>query len=181
MGEIKLWDPFVRLNHWLLASLFILEYWILTGGEEPHEWVGYFAGGLVLARVTWGFIGPKTAQFRYFFPTPSRLYRYFKEPKNRYNPTQGHNPLAGLMILFLLSLMLTTAITGWMQELDRFWGEAWVQDLHEYLANILVGAVALHITAIVLIQRKTGIPLIKPMITGKRKVSTTERGESHVR
>lgn len=177
MNEIKLWDPFIRISHWLITTLFVFDYWILAGGDKPHEWVGYIAAGFVIGRVIWGFIGPETAQFQYFFPTPSRLYRYFKEPEHRYNPLKGHNPVGGLMILALLSLMFVTAVTGWMQELDLFWGEAWVQNLHEYLANILVGAVALHIIAIVLIQSKTRIPLIKPMITGKRRLSVAANCE----
>ena len=41
--------------------------------------------------------------------------------------------------------------------------------------GVLVDILKIIKTAIVLIQSKTGIPLIKPMITGKRKIPATKK------
>lgn len=35
------------------------------------------------------------------------------------------------------ALVLALGMTGWMQTLDAFWGEAWLQELHEIIASTL--------------------------------------------
>jgi len=166
--EKLIWDKFVRSFHWLTASLFLLNYWLLEAGEAPHEWVGYSIAALVSLRIVWGFIGSRHAQFADFFPTPSRLRTYLRAFPQSHRDYPGHNPLGGLMILFLLMLLLLTAISGWLQTTDAFWGEEWVELLHAYSANILMGAVVIHVAAVIGMQRLTGTPLIKTMLTGRR-------------
>lgn len=162
-----IWDRFVRLHHWLLACLFLANYWWLEAGESAHEWAGYIIVGLVSCRVVWGFIGPYRARFSSFLPTPNRLrhnLRHFAEIARQH---EGHSPIAGVMILFLLSGVLITAVSGWMQELDRFWGEDWVQNLHEWSADALMLAAAIHIIAVITLQYRYKTPLIRAMIKGK--------------
>ena len=71
---------------------------------------------------------------------------------------------------FLLTLLSLIVLTGWMQRWDMFWGVEWVEETHEVLANIAMIAVVIHITAVVVMERKLGISLIRPMITGKRSL-----------
>ena len=49
----------------------------------------------------------------------------------------GHNPLGGWMIVALLGCALLAAASGWLYTTDRFWGVAWVEELHEGLSNLL--------------------------------------------
>jgi hypothetical protein len=47
--EVLVWDPFVRIFHWLLASTVLFDW----AADEPrwlHVWLGYLAGVLVLLR-----------------------------------------------------------------------------------------------------------------------------------
>lgn len=170
---IRVWDLPVRLFHWSTATLFLLNFWVLDGGETPHEWVGYGIGALLGLRVIWGFVGSHNARFSSFWPTPARLKNHWKQLRSRrFDPDAGHNPLGALMILSMLLLLGTTAVSGWMQELDRFWGEDWVQELHEYAADILMVCVAIHVTSVIAMSRYTGIPLVRTMITGRRAPHT---------
>lgn len=123
--HVAVWDPLVRICHWSVAALFLLNYWLLEGGEDPHEWAGYAIAALLLVRVAWGFVGPHNARFASFWPTPARLRRHWRQLRQRRfdDPGEGHNPAGALMILFLMSLLAVAAISGWMQGLDRFWGE----------------------------------------------------------
>ena len=167
--QIRIWDLPVRLFHWSVACLFLLNYWLLETGEPPHEWAGYAIAVLVLLRCIWGFAGSRNARFASFWPTPTRLRQHWRELRERrFDATAGHNPLGALMILLMLTLLLLTAVSGWMQELDAFWGEDWVQLLHSYSADILMGAVAVHVAAVVLMSRFSGLTLVRTMITGRR-------------
>jgi len=170
--KVKIWDPFVRLFHWTVATLFLLDFWVLEDGDPPHEWAGYVVGGLVGLRFVWGFIGPPNARFASFFPTPKRVKHHLHDLKSKQlDPTEGHNPLGGAMVIALLVMLGIVSFSGWMQTWDRFWGVDWVEELHETSANITMIMVVIHVSAVVLMGRVTGIPLIGPMLTGKRKIN----------
>ena len=66
-------------------------------------------------------------------------------------------------------MLLLTAVSGWMQEFDAFWGEEWLQRLHELTADAVMIAVTIHVAAVLLMQRLTAAPLIRAMITGRRE------------
>ena len=46
-----------------------------------------------------------------------------------------------------------------MQDLDAYWGEEWLQDLHLWLGHGLVIAAGMHIAAVLIIQFRHGVPL----------------------
>lgn len=161
------WDRFVRLFHWTLVSCVLVNYFVLDDGETVHQWLGYLASALVVARIVWGFIGSHYARFLNFFPTPQRLQRHISQlAGGKPDLHWGHNPLGAVMILALIGLVLGLGATGWMQTLDAFWGEAWLQDLHELLGNILIGLVALHAVSALVMGRLERTRLIRAMFTG---------------
>lgn len=177
--EIPVWDMFIRLFHWSVATLFLLDFWVLEEGDPPHEWAGYAIGCLLLMRLAWGFVGSHNARFSSFFPTPARIRQHLADMRSGHiDPAEGHNPLGGLMILFLLAMLSMTAISGWMLTWDMFWGEEWVEEWHEIAANITMLAVVIHVSAVVIMGRLLGISLIRAMITGKRTVRDYVRKSS---
>ena len=102
LADTKVWDPFVRIFHWSLVTCVVLNQFILEAGETAHQWVGYTASVLVLARIVWGFVGSRYARFSDFFPTPRRLARHLVALSNGEHPVYlGHNPLGALMMLAL--------------------------------------------------------------------------------
>lgn len=159
-----IWDRFIRAFHWCFASGVLLNYLLLEGGDDSHEWLGYGLVGLVLIRVVWGFIGPSNAQFSHFLVGPRRLISSIRRFSSYYRPHRGHSPLAGWMVIFLLSCVVLLGLTGWMQGLDMFWGEDWLQILHEYLGHALIFASLGHVVAVLLIQHRYRIPLIQSML-----------------
>lgn len=164
------WDLFVRIFHWTLVGCVLLNYVVLEEGETPHQWVGYLASTLVMARIVWGFIGSRHARFSDFFPTPSRLKHHVRAMLTRQPDHHwGHNPLGALMMLLLMSLVLSLGVTGWMQGTDAYFGEEWLQELHELLANTLVLSAGLHAMAALVMGRIERTRLIKAMVTGVKE------------
>ncbi len=169
-GSQRVWDLFVRLFHWSLVSCVLLNYFVLEEGDPPHEWCGYVAAGLVVARVVWGFFGSTHARFADFFPTPARLRAHLVGLRSGTAPFHwGHNPLGAIMMLLLMALVLSLGLTGWMQGLDAFWGEEWLEELHEVLANGLILAAGLHAAAALVMGRVERTRLIKAMVTGVKE------------
>ena len=167
---VKVWDPFVRLFHWSLVSCVLLNQFILEAGATAHEWTGYLASALVLARVLWGFVGSRHARFSDFFPTPGRLLRHCKALGQGQHPQYaGHNPLGALMMLTLMACVLALGLTGWMQTTDAYFGEEWLMELHEWLANGLLIAAGLHAVAAIVMGRIERVNLVKAMVTGVKQ------------
>lgn len=167
---VKVWDPFVRIFHWSLVTCIVLNQFVLEAGETAHEWTGYTASALVLLRLVWGFVGGRHARFADFFPTPQRLGRHLQALRRGEQPHyDGHNPLGALMMLALMVLVLSLGLTGWLQTTDAYWGEEWLMELHEWLANGLLLAAGLHATAAIVMGRLERTRLIRAMITGHKQ------------
>ncbi len=164
------WDRFVRFFHWSLVGCVVFDFLLDDDGKTAHQWVGYAAVALVLARIVWGFVGSRHARFADFFPTPARVAAHLRELKARRLPRHdGHNPLGALMMLALMALVLALGVTGWLQTTDAFWGDASMEELHEALAHVLIVAAGLHAAAAVLMGRLERTHLVKAMITGVKE------------
>lgn len=164
------WDLFVRVFHWTLVVCVLLNSFVLDDGETIHQWAGYLAAALVLARVVWGFIGSRHARFADFFPTPGRIVRHVRGLWSGHAEFHwGHNPLGALMMLALMGMVLALGVTGWMQGLDAYWGEEWLQELHEVIGEALIILVGLHAAAALLMGRIERARLLKAMVTGVKE------------
>lgn len=167
---VRVWDRFVRLFHWSLVSCVLINFFIVDDGETLHQWLGYIATSLVLASIVWGFIGSEHARFADFFPTPARLRTHLSAMlAGQADPHPGHNPLGAMMMLALIALVLALGVTGYLQGTDMFWGEEWLQELHETLATTLIAFAALHALAAIVMSRIERTNLILAMITGVKK------------
>jgi cytochrome b len=171
--RVAVWDPVVRVLHWLVALGCIANLTILEDADDIHEYVGYAVLGAVLVRLIWGVIGSRHARYSDFVPTLPEIRTYLglllrgREPRYL-----GHNPAGVLMMTFLVAVVIVCAISGWMMGLDRFWGELWVQLVHEWSANlILIGAV-LHVAGAIVESYRHRENLILSMITGRKRAAT---------
>ncbi|MCE2657594.1 MAG: cytochrome b/b6 domain-containing protein [Rubrivivax sp.] len=168
-GE-PVWDAFVRLFHWGTVLGVVLNLWVLEEGETAHRYVGYALCAGVLLRVVWGFVGTRHARFASFWPTRQRLSLHWQALKARQPDAHaGHNPLGALAMLMLMALVLLLGLTGWMQGTDAFWGDEWLEELHEGLATALELLALFHALAAVLVGWWQGSNLILPMISGRRR------------
>lgn len=112
-SQVVVWDPFVRIFHWLLALAFVVAY--VTEGEnmDLHAPAGYTIGVLIILRVIWGFIGSKYARFRDFIYGPKAILGYLAGLVTlRGDRHLGHSPAGGAMIIILLISLSITVIAG---------------------------------------------------------------------
>lgn len=113
--SVAVWDPWVRISHWLLAAAFFLAYFVVEEPLAVHVWAGYLIGVLIAVRLVWGFIGPRHARFADFVPSPGRLTAHIRDlARGRERPYLGHNPLAGAMVVALLLALTGTVVSGLM-------------------------------------------------------------------
>lgn len=168
-GAHRVWDPFVRIFHWLIVGLFGANALFTSPKQDLHHYIGYTVAGLVAARVLWGVIGTKHARFSDFPPSPSGALTQLSDMANgRRHAHIGHSPLGALMIYNLLATLLVIAGSGWLMTTDAYWGVAWPKEVHEAAVNWAEISVAAHVAAVVFESRRLRVNLARAMITGKK-------------
>lgn len=181
---VKVWDLPVRIFHWALVILFIAAYVTNSLGVnyfKYHLWCGYAMIVLVCFRIIWGFVGTYHARFINFVKNPLTTTKYavgfFKKDNKHYI---GHNPLGALMVLALLIALLVQAVTGLfgndeIVNLGPLYG--YISDelslkltsLHRTLFYWILGAVVLHIAAVLFHLWFKRDNILKAMFTGTKK------------
>lgn len=183
-ARIHVWDLPTRLFHWsLVLSVTLALATGLVGGDwmPVHGYAGIAIVGLVAFRLVWGVAGAAHARFANFAPTPGRLRAYLGGNWRGH----GHNPLGALSVFALLALLAAQAGTGlvgndeisFQGPLAQLVDEArslQLTGLHQQLAYVLMGLIALHVLAIAayLLVRKTN--LVKPMVTGWKELPAAD-------
>ena len=187
---VKVWDPFVRIGHWLL--LIAIATALITRGEPEsiHQAAGYFVAGYVVFRLFWGIAGPEHARFENFLASPFAAFKYVADLVTGKGTRHiGHSPPGGLMVIALLMVMSLTAGTGMAMENrtpvpaalqsvlqieDRGRGDEddspW-EDVHEVSANLLLGLVFLHIGGVALASIGHRENLVRAMVDGKKRAA----------
>ncbi len=170
MNRILVWDLPTRVFHWLLAGSFVGAF--LTAESERyrdiHVVLGYTVLGLVVFRFLWGMVGTRYARFSSFPIAPRRVLDYFMSLFTR-SPQHhvGHNPAGGLAIYALLALGLLAGVTGYAAY-NEIGGER-LAELHEGVANAMLGLVAVHIGAVIVSSLLHRENLIAAMLNGYKK------------
>ncbi|MFK8250073.1 cytochrome b/b6 domain-containing protein [Ancylobacter terrae] len=167
-ATVAVWDPVVRLFHWTVVAGCLLNLFVLE--DRPHEVVGYIVAAALTIRVVWGFIGTRYARFADFVPGPRRLTAYLAAlVRGREPRTLGHNPAGAVMMLLLMGLLAAVSLTGWMMSLDAFWGEDWLEELHEGIANAILVLALLHAGAALFESWRHRENLVWSMVTGRKR------------
>ncbi len=166
---VRVWDPLVRICHWMLAAGCVAAF-LSEEGDLVHQVAGYVAAGAVSIRLVWGFIGTPHARFSNFVPGPRRLVGHLNDMLNgRDQRYVGHNPAAGAMALTLLGLVLVLALTGWMLTTDRYYGQDWLEGVHEGAAYLGLALVCMHVAAALYESVRHRENLVWAMITGRKR------------
>ncbi len=167
--SVHVWDRFVRVFHWSLVTCIAVNYFVVDDGEVLHRWLGYTASAVVCARIVWGFVGSRYARFADFFPTLARVKQHLRNVlSGEHDDYPGHNPVGALKMFALMALVLGLGVTGYMHGLDAFWGEEWLMELHEGLANALITFAGLHALAAIAMSHVERTNLVKAMVTGMK-------------
>lgn len=173
--KILVWDLPTRLFHWLLAASFAGAF--LTAESERlavvHVTLGYTMLGLVVFRLLWGIVGTQHARFADFAFGPGRVARYVRSlvcgAHERY---VGHNPAGSWAIYAILATVLLAGASGWATYNEV--GGHWVEELHEGLANLLMGLVVVHVAGVVVSSLVHHENLVRSMVTGWKSGSPGE-------
>lgn len=189
--SIRVWDPVVRLGHWLLVAGFLANYIMEDQVMSLHVWIGYALLTVVLLRVLWGFVGSEHARFGDFVRSPAAVGCYLRNLfSGRAKQYAGHNPAGAVMILLLIACMIALAfsglvlyaieenagpLAGWVVEAgagangalwaadEHFWEET-----HEVLVNAMLGLVTVHVLGVIVASRLHRENLVRAMITGRK-------------
>jgi cytochrome b len=151
---------------------FTLNYFIMEAGGDLHQIIGYTAIAAVAVRLLWAFVSKGYSSFNTLVLTRTQFAQHFEHIKHRNIPADsGHNPIGWLMVLATWALFIGLGTTGFMmEEIDMFFGNSQLEDIHSIFSNVLYGIVIVHILALVLVGWWGKVALIRAMITGKRKV-----------
>lgn len=165
-NRIRVWDLPVRLFHWMLVATILVAF--LSAEEESifapwHVPSGWIAALLILFRLVWGFIGGEHARFAAFL-RPGRIAHHVAELFSG-NPKRsiGHNALGGVAIIALLGTVAGIVYTGVTMQGEGEGG------LHETLSNIMLGLIALHVVAVIVMSLLTKDNLIRAFVTGNKR------------
>lgn len=180
-AKARVWDPFVRVFHWLLAAGFVVNYFeLVREGKSAHQVVGYVMLGLVAARVVWGLVGPRHARFSDFVRAPREVADYLlRMVRHRDERHLGHNPAGGIMVLALLASVLLTGLTGWLGTTDWYFGSDFMEEAHEVAANALLALVILHVLGVVHASWRHRENLVLSMLTGRKRAPEAELQTHH--
>lgn len=169
-STIQVWDPLVRLGHWLLVLSIAIAWLTREAAGQWHEWIGYASLGVVTVRIAWGWLGPRTARFADFVRSPAATLRYGQQVlagcEARYT---GHNPLGAWMIVALLLASALVGFSGWLYTTDTYWGVEWVENLHSILADALLVLVGLHVAGVVFSSWRHHENLVAAMFHGRKR------------
>lgn len=177
-SRVTIWDVPTRIFHWALVVLIALLWWSGKSGEIAlHKRVGFAVVGLIVFRAYWGFAGSSTARFSSFLRGPREIWRYIR---GRAAPFLGHNPLGGISVVVMLSLVAIESGLGLFAVdedglesgplapmIDLDWSQ-FAARMHALVFDVLLAVIALHVVA-VLAYWAGGNNLIGPMITGRKR------------
>lgn len=169
-ATIGVWDPFVRIAHWSLVATVLAAWLTRDGGGRWHEWLGWTTLAIVLARITWGWIGPRHARFIHFVRSPALTLDYLRRVLARAEPRYiGHNPLGACMVLALVLGVMLVALSGWLMTTETYWGVQWVEELHDGLTDLLLVLVGLHVAGVAFSSIRHRENLVAAMLHGRKR------------
>ncbi|OGP24063.1 MAG: hypothetical protein A2X99_08810 [Deltaproteobacteria bacterium GWB2_55_19] len=185
--KVHVWDIPTRLFHWLLVSAFAGAFLSSHGDRflEFHTSLGYIALGLVVFRVLWGFAGNRFARFSGFLKGWQSVRGYVASAARLHPPRfLGHNPAVGWVVLFMLAMVASIAISGIVtyggEENRGFWAGVFsfeagynARVAHALLADLAIAVVVAHVCAALFHDFLLRENIILSMFTGTKEDEDT--------
>ena len=187
--SMRVWDAPTRLFHWAIVLLLVVSWATAkTDRMQLHFLSGETILALLIFRIAWGFAGSDTARFRNFLRSPIAGLRHLsgitrREPDNEI----GHNAAGGWMVLVLLAALAAQVGTGLFSNHDDMINQGPLADhvskalsdrisaVHHLTFTLILVAVALHILTVLAYAVLKRQDLVRPMITGKKRMPAAMR------
>lgn len=185
MNRYKVWDLPVRLFHWSVVLLVLLQW-----GTAEWEWLdmqwhtrfGYALLALLGFRLLWGFVGSDNARFANFLRGPRAVLAYARTALQR-TPEHGagHNPMGAWSVVALLACLVVQVVSGLYTSEDilaegplvAHASSDWVDfmgDVHETNKNVLLVLIGLHLAAIGWHALGKREDLVSAMFSGRKRL-----------
>lgn len=191
LSRAQVYDPLLRIIHAWNATLVVLllassqlAAWLEFSWEVAvlwrlHLWCGYLLFIGLIARLVWGIVGPSHARWSEIWRPAVwleavRKRRFFSPPE-----VLGHHPLASLAYLLFYAMAWCLAITGLaLAAIDQGVGplynalghafelKSWFRTPHDWLEELILAFVLVHLAALILHERRHGIPIAQAMVSG---------------
>ena len=176
---VRAWDPVVRVLHWSIAALVAIDLLNEAGANPWHRWIGYAAGMLVAARLLWGVVGSPAARLAAMIRSAARLKGYLASLSRREDRSlpAGHTPAGACMALLLWSLILFVVATGWMTQLDAYWGDETLHAWHAVSSYALAAFAVLHVAGVLVMSGIYRTNIMKSMLAGADVPGRRRAGE----
>lgn len=188
MLMMRVWDAPTRLFHWAIVILIAVSYVSMQiDWTQVHYWSGYTMLTLLLFRLVWGFVGSETSRFGKFIRSPvaglAHLATFGKREPDR---EIGHNAAGGWMVLLMLLALALQASTGLFAGDPIEGGGPFIEQvaaptqklvtrIHHINFNVILGLIGLHILAVLAYAAVKRHDLVRPMITGKKRLPANMR------
>lgn len=164
-GSVKVWDLPLRLFHWLLVAAIAIAF-LSSEDDSPlaswHMAAGWVAAVLLAFRLAWGLFGSEHARFASFLEQRGMAAHLHGLALGRPHRSLSHNPAGALAVVALLVLV---GATVWLGIEASTGGE---DDIHETVAWILLGMIAVHVAAVVATSLLIGENLARAMVTDRK-------------
>jgi cytochrome b len=184
---VRVWDLPTRSFHWLLALCVVASVISARLGGNAmvwHFWLGYGAFTLLAFRLLWGLVGGHWSRFATFAYAPTTTWRYLRgRSRDHEHHDVGHSPLGAFSVFGLIALLVAQVGTGLFADdeiastgpLVRFVSEATSHALSRWHKGpgqwLIVALVTLHIGAILYYQLRKKRDLLRPMLTGDKRLT----------
>jgi len=173
---VAVWSPWVRVLHWTLAASILVAWLTYEGAGWVHFTAGYTALAVAALRSGLGLWSrSEHTRFASFVrPVPATWAYAHDVLRQREHRFIGHNPLGGWMIVALLLTVAISGGSGWLYTTDRFWGIAWVGDLHVSSSDLLLWLIALHVAGVVFTSWRHRENLVAAMVFGRKRAPNAD-------
>ena len=184
MAKIKIWDIYIRVFHWLLLICILVSFISFRLDEmDIHFISGHCVLALMIFRVIWGVLGSRTALFHSFIKGPGTVLNYLQNPNSdKFKGMIGHSPIAALSVIAMLVVISVQVGTGLISDDEILLQGPLAQyvsgDLsyqattyHGINAKLIIGLIVLHLAAIAFYRFIKKDDIVKPMVTGQKRVS----------
>ena len=183
---VRVWDLPTRIFHWTLALLVVGSIASAQVGGNAMVWhfrLGYVIFTLLAFRLLWGAVGGRWSRFSSFAYAPATTLRYLRgQSRDDEHHEVGHNPLGAFSIFGLLALLAAQIATGLVADDDisntgpliKFVSSAtsgratnWHSNVGQWL---IIAMVLLHVAAILYYLLRKKRNLVRPMLSGDKRL-----------
>jgi len=167
---VPVWDLPLRLIHWALAASALIAWFTANVFDVVHEIAGYMVVVLLVLRLLWGIAGNRYARLHNSIRAPRITMIYLRQMmRGETGRYLGLNPAGAAMAVVLLLSLAVSSISGWMQVTERYFGNEWVELVHTYSSNLVLGLAVVHVLGVVLVCMLQKENLVRAMITGMKR------------